>query len=392
MHNVRRRGILHTDRFGSRHRIVFACALLIAATVVAGFVICPKCGYENDDAREACTHCRGDLPGARQAQAAPPAEKPDPEPGPLSANLDAKGHLDPRFVERELQMAVEQFRERNVEMARFLLRNAAALDLLTDPHAPSKHSQQIVKMLKQCDTWGSSVKRRCGACNGGGQAQARMLGLDGRVEYRDVSGRACGECKGSGFVRAASTVGERKYSIGRAMNRYTTIQQGKKFVPIGGAWVPGDIERELSVRQTVQLKRSCPTPCRQCMGVGREDCDECKARGMVKCTNKECQNGMVRVVKEGSLVKATVSRTEKCKVCRGRALVGCEECVGKGSILCTKCSGTGERQLCPKCGGQGLAACRRCGGSGNYKGLPCPTCGGQGMSVCSSCSGDGRER
>ncbi len=374
-----------------RKVLLVAMLLLVATAAVAGFVICPKCGYENDAERTSCTHCRAGLP-ARPAPRVSPEPEPEPEPRPLSANLSGKGYLDPRIAEREMQMGREQLRQGNVEIGRLFLRNAAALDLLTDPHDPGKRSQEIVKLLEQCDSWGSTVKRDCPSCGGTGRAQMRMLGLDGEVNFRDVSGKVCWECKGKGFVRRSSTVSDRKFNIGRAMNRYTTIQQGKKFVPIGGTWVPGDIERELSIRQTVQLKRACPSPCERCMGVGREDCDDCKSLGRVKCPYDGCENGMVRVVKEGSLVKARVTRTEKCKECRGRSFVACEECVGRGSILCTRCSGTGERQICPKCGGQGLTTCRRCNGSGDYRGEPCPTCGAEGASLCSSCSGDGRTR
>jgi len=365
---------------------------LAVSLAVAGFVICPKCGYENDSVLTACTHCRGDLPGARPSRPETPEPEPDPSPRQDAANLDEKGYLNPRIVDREVAMAKEQLSRGNVEIGRLLLRNSAALDLLTDPRMPSKRSEEVVKLLTRCDSLGASVKRRCPACAGTGKSQARMLGLDGRVDFRDVPGRACGQCKGTGFVRGAGTVSDRKFNIGRAMNRYSTLQQGKKFVPIGGAWVPGDIEESLSIRQNVQLKRACPSPCPECLGVGREDCEECKAMARVKCPYDGCENGMVRIVKEGSLVKATVTRTQKCTECRARGFVACGECVGRGSILCEECGGTGERELCTKCGGQGLAACKRCNGSGNYRDETCSTCGGKGMSLCSSCSGDGKKR
>jgi hypothetical protein len=374
-----------------RIRALTASLLLAAIAAIAGFVVCPKCGYENNSALSACTHCRGELPGVRTA---PPAPLPEPESVPrrVAANLNPEGYLDPRLVEREVAMAKDHFRQGNVEIGRLLLRNAAALDLLTDPHEPSKRSEEILKLLSRCDSLGASVKRRCPACAGTGKGQARLTGLDGRVDFRDVPGKACGQCKGTGSVRGTGTVSDRKFNIGRAMNRYGTIQQGKKFVPIGGTWVPGDVEEDLTIRQTVQLKRACPAPCEECLGVGRSDCEECKALARVKCGRDGCENGMVRVVNEGTLVKARVSRTEKCRECRGRAFVACGECVGRGSVLCEECGGTGERKLCPKCGGQGLASCRRCNGSGKYRDEACSTCGEQGISLCSSCSGDGRKR
>lgn len=188
------------------------------------------------------------------------------------------------------------------------------------------------------------------------------------------------------------TIDELKYKMGRARKLYNMIQGGRKFVSIGRAWIPHQIEGKLSIKQTVLLKKALAAPCPYCAGLGRVQCHKCKGTGKIKCPNRKCVNGMVTVEKIGSLVKTSIKHTEKCRICGGRGWMECPECKGVGSVLCEKCNGTGERQFCSKCGGTGLIICSRCHGSGVYKEEVCPYCRGEGVIECSSCHGDGRKK
>jgi len=143
---------------------------------------------------------------------------------------------------------------------------------------------------------------------------------------------------------------------------------------VGDAWVPPSLEAELNVRQIVQLKRLCATPCDKCIGFGRIKCPKCDGTGSILCDNKGCKNGYIVSEKDGKLSPGKLRSTTKCPVCMGKGKISCEECNGNGNIICDKCGGTGERALCSRCNGNGFVFA------------------GEKMIICPACGGDGHKR
>ncbi|MFO7871803.1 MAG: zinc-ribbon domain-containing protein [Kiritimatiellia bacterium] len=321
--------------------IVFS---ICAVSALAQIVICPKCGYENTAGAETCRHCGAELPGAGSSGGGRDAE---------AGVRPSRAFLDVEVVEREARSGVKHLNSGDVYMARLLLRNATALNMLTPAGAGEDVAGVMLKKLRE-----SEIK-------------AGLLGKESRL--------------------SGSMLGRVRENMARAAKRFTMLQRSKKFVPVGGAWIPSNIERDLSTRQAVLLKRSIADFCFACGGVGRVKCPTCGGRGTVKCPNPECREGTVRVAVQGQLTKSKLINTRKCPVCNGTGTVSCEECNGIGTILCAKCRGTGERPLCDKCGGQGYLKCPKCSGTGVEDGEVCEECGGEGIVVCTSCNGDGRE-
>jgi hypothetical protein len=185
---------------------------------------------------------------------------------------------------------------------------------------------------------------------------------------------------------------ERKFRIGRAIRRYTTLQQARKYVSVGEAWVPGDIEMKLTSRQRARLKHATALPCSHCMGGGLSACKRCSGGGYIKCTNSKCENGLVEVELGGELEGLEpVIVKGPCETCKGTSAVKCETCKARGTVLCPKCEGTGERKDCGKCDGEGSVECTKCDGMGTYKNSMCRKCKGEGFIECSSCHGDGKK-
>lgn len=361
--------------------------LVCASVALCQIIVCPKCGYENPGDGAKCTHCEAELPGSDTKQ---PVETEPTDDAPVLSS--EKQYLDAKIVRKEMRLGRQYFREGDIEIARLFFVNAACLEMLTDPKVESDRSERILQYEKKCGAGGGVARAECPVCGGSGKYIMDTALLDGETVHKEVPGRSCDRCKGKGYIFKAGSLEQRKYRIGRAVKQYTMLQHGKKFIPVGGAWVPGEIEADLSRREIVLLKRATAAPCPDCVGLGRETCRKCNGARKVDCPNSECENGIITVAKGGELVKGKINRTEKCKTCRGRGRVACATCRGRGSILCKKCGGSGVRPLCRKCGGQGLVPCRKCKGAGTYKGEPCVDCQGQRIAECSSCGGDGRKR
>jgi len=322
-----------------------------------------------------------------------PAPETAPPPQTSPGEAPVKGaQVTEKIVAEELKLGKKYIQEGDLDLGRLFLKNASALDMLRPPGTDTRLSNEIQYLLSRCQAVGARVKRRCTECDGTGKRRVGIRRLRGEMEYL-ASMVNCDRCGGKGFFTDEGQASEGKFRVARALNTYTQLQQGRRYVPVGGAWIPADLESLLTIRQTVTLKRSTALPCEECMGVGRTDCEECKGTALVKCPNRDCENGWVEDEKAGQLSKLSVIRhRERCAICRGRGKAPCEDCTGRGSIVCEECGGTGQRALCSRCGGQGMAPCRRCRGSGTYRGAKCETCGSSGSSLCSSCNGEGRKK
>ncbi len=374
-------------RLVTKERILSVLVFMaIIPVVFSGILVCRKCGYESPEGSEICSHCKAKLPASQlkpQAEAAP------------GDNMLASGKLkwiDSKVIEDELNLALRYLDAGDFDLANLYAKNASALEILANPAVKEGRSDKIVEIRRKSETGGMSAGRKCHLCGGTGKFVLETTGLNNKTTKISVADKVCQQCNGTGKVLKPTTMDERRFKLGRAKNRFIELQQGRKFVPMGGAWVPAEFEGKFSVKQAVQVKRAVAAPCSECMGLGRMDCTKCKGLGEVKCTYSGCVNGKVEIEDEGKIVKGKDKKIVNCKMCNGNGFVPCLDCRGQGNLVCKKCSGSGERAVCVRCGGQGTIACRRCQGAGTVKDAPCQECRGDGVVECTACSGDGRKR
>jgi hypothetical protein len=367
------------------------CLSLIAlsAAVAAGaIVVCPKCGHEGASESSQCAHCGAQLP-------APPKQQEAPQPVIEAGHvLDASGrllYLAQRVVEDETALGEENLGQGKTEMACLLFYNASALDTLTDPATDKGRGERILQLIRRCQPAGTVVVA-CPACGGTGRRVVRREDAAGGLVVRQLPNKPCRICNGSGMATVCGGIEERKFARGRAESEYRLLQQGRKYAPVGRAWVPPGIPDKLSLRQSATLRRATAAPCGECMGFGRTDCAACKGKGYTPCPVARCVDGMLKVEIKSSWSDRERFRWERCQACRGTGRAACERCGGKGSLVCRACNGIGERAACARCGGEGFIACRRCNGTGKDRGVACAACGGEGVCLCAGCNGDGRRR
>ena len=329
-----------------RYILAFVAALsFVICLAVAEVLVCPRCGCENPHGALICEHCKAKLPEV--ITTVRPENRTD---GSYSLLPSGKFEfLGPAVVEEEIRLGRLYNATGEVEVAKLYFRNAAALDMLTNPSLANDRAARIAEFLKNHD-----------------------FGKGGAAW---------------------------KQNAAHSTGRYEMLQQGRKYVPMGGAWIPLAIESKLSVRQIVLVRRAATLPCQSCMGSGRLDCQKCKGTGEIKCTNSKCVKGIVKVEVANGLsgtkssgLEGRVVRSEKCKICGGRGLLTCPDCNGEKTFLCKDCNGTGAVPLCRSCGGEGFLSCKRCNGTGKEKSGVCSVCNGDGIVLCSSCNGDGRKK
>lgn len=360
---------------------------VVAGSLFAGVTVCGSCGWEVDSALPACGHCGAAVAVPDETGAAEPAE--DTPVGEGSERVDA---LIPDLdVDAEIKLYRDTSGKGDMDLALLFLKNAAILSVLSPSAGDQKRSAAIAGMLAESEGRGILVDAKCAACGGTGKRMMRISsiipGEDAKI--REVEGSACPVCKGRGIVRRSGNLDDRKFALGRAESRFSTIQQGRNYRRVGRAWLPASAAERLSVKQAALVRSSWPVPCDKCLGAGRTDCPECDSAGVVDCP--DCEGGNVFIKVEGTLVKGPISRSEKCKACKGIGVIACKKCSGTGGVLCKECSGRGDRPECGKCGAMGYTGCRKCGGTGRIEDAVCETCSGGGAVLCSTCNGEGRK-
>jgi hypothetical protein len=363
-------------------RIVAVVAVGVLTALPAWAIrVCSRCSYEVPDSSTNCTHC-----GASAPAAAPPVQRQAGGEPAVASVVTAD------LVEREIEAGSRQLRDGDPDVAASFLRNALALDLLTARDPASDRGERVRQLLERCVGKGATVKISCRECGGSGKMVLTMTGVDGKTISRK-SASACRACGGSGSLVRSGTVTDVRTARAAASKRYTALQQSRKFVPVGGAWVPVEIEPTLRSRDTAVLKRAVAPPCGGCLGLGVEDCRKCGAVGSRPCSNGRCKQGwVVERVTAGLEGQEDLQRKVKCRTCAGTGREICVACGGKCNVPCAVCTGTGERPVCGRCDGAGFLPCPRCAGGGDSRGVRCTTCAGEGVQLCSVCRGDGRKK
>jgi hypothetical protein len=361
--------------------LVSVIALLLAMTLSAWAIrVCNRCGYEVNEGAASCSHC-----GATVATNVVAVRSlPDREQGAFSADL----------VEKEIQEGLRHRAKGDIEVAAALFRNALALEQVVPDSGDSKRGEKIRRMLQEDGAGGSrQVQGPCPNCGGTGKTSFTAAVLDGKTASVPSS-VTCQKCEGSGKTMRAGSVSEAIASRSAGVKRYTELQQSRKYVAIGGAWVPLGMETNLTTRQTALLKKTAAPCCQTCMGTGGQECADCRGTGRQPCSNRKCSKGIV-VEKPADGLKGSdigLTRKVKCRTCTGTGYEVCAQCSGKGQVACAACNGSGDRPVCSRCDGAGTQLCAKCAGGGKVKGITCTTCRGETLVLCSSCKGDGRKR
>jgi len=355
------------------------------STACAALRICPACAYEASSAAVSCGHCGKALPAKETVRAVMPEERSGRGRGAVVSSA---------VVIAEGQLARKYLKAGQADLALFFARNALALEALTARDGASNLAKRAAELVEEAKSAARTLNRPCRSCDGSGKVIKKTGGLSPSEDFEKTFTRwqKCGTCGGRGVEVVQGLVADQMVARGKAMRSYEVLQRGRKTVHIGNAWVPAEAAEALSVRQTAMILAATASPCEDCQGFGRLDCDHCGGRGVERCRARGCEGGQVEKKRQSSLTKDSFTMRKRCPACDGRGFEPCEECDGRGSILCDECQGRGDRELCKRCNGQGFAACTRCKGAGRYRGEECPTCNAEGVELCRGCGGDGRKR
>ncbi len=366
--------------------ICLACSLW-----AAGLVICPKCGTEADANATVCPHCGAVLPAVKAEAAVPatPVAVTDKRPTTISDLAFDATRVDSRLADESLS--------KRPELAYSYYGNALALSRLVKREGlPAVAGKALAEKLERCRSLLAHTMRPCLACNGSGKSSVKFQSLAGDKSAQastsmSVSdGPPCPVCGGRGVVSAGRSAKELRGLIAQGHRDFETRQEAAGRIASGRVWAPTDLLALLDVKQQALLRTACPTPCAACMGIGIQDCSQCKGVGRIKCTNSGCLNGWIIQKSSNTLApKSAISHKERCPVCQGSGLMLCSDCNGLGSAACTSCNGTGRNAVCPECGGQGWEPCAKCQGTGSVGNKPCPDCQSKGDRLCPKCRGEG---
>ncbi len=375
---------------------VFVClSSVVVSAVIADWLICGKCGYENDADGKFCSHCGESLAGAQEISAEQTSE---PVPDVISevAKPEAPLSIEPGVIEAELQEVSEFLKKRNGWVAKLFCENAMALNMLAEDG--EQRWERVLKLLSDCEKAVRRTGKACPDCGGTGRLGRKMdsVTTSGTTVEMTLPDAACPRCRGSGRMVGVNALSVIKEQRNAAVKDYALLRTSRRWVSVGRAWVPPEYDRKLGIRQTCILKRTTGAMCEACLGLGRSGCTACNGTGAVKCDEEGCEDGIIVKQVAGlggdgdqAWRKEHVMRS-KCPACGGKGLQACPDCGGRASVACETCGGTGMRVICRKCDGQGFATCRKCAGSGRYRDRECASCRGEGVAICSTCLGDGR--
>jgi hypothetical protein len=356
---------------------------IVVTSVLAGYVICPKCGWENAEGSRYCSHCGEKLTGETNA-AAVVAEDPEE-----SGDVDESAYaVSSEIVESELKTAREYLEAGDSWLAFFYCDNAMALNMLAPPS--EERSDRVLQIHDLSGRQARTSGRMCTKCNGTGKISKSVSSpsLGGGTRTYQLPAKTCPACKGKGIIPGKSTLEQLRYDYGTSKQRYGVLRHGKRWEPVGEAWVPPGVVQGLNAREIATLKRVTGSRCPFCLGFGRITCEACGGTGETDCPN--CEDGTVVKELEES-IREDAKRELRTK-CHGTGKIKCLTCGGRKNVLCDTCSGDGKRPKCTKCDGSGLKSCRKCHGSGIYRGETCPLCRSCGVLLCTTCQGDGRAK
>ncbi len=365
--------------------LVLLCSMVVTCAL-AGYVICPRCASENGESSRFCSHCGVKIADGTNAVVAGESEIAE---RPVEGADNTQYVIDAAVVEAELKTATGHLKKGDSWLSFFYCNNAMALNMLSSPD--EKRSERVLQLHDLSGRQARTAGRTCPKCGGTGKIsrKASSSSLGGGTKTYTLPSTVCGECRGRRIIPGRVTLEQLRYDYGTAMQRYGVLRQGKRWSPVGEAWVPEGVAETLSDRETSTIKRVTGTRCPSCLGFGRTTCETCMGIGRMDC--EKCEDGTIIKELEDHIHESTKRELRaKCDTCHGTQKVRCTGCSGRKNILCYACSGDGKRPRCTKCDGAGLKSCRKCHGTGTYKEEPCKTCRACGAILCTTCHGDGR--
>ena len=369
--------------------------LILAATVVARVLLCPRCGHEIEPTQTPCPHCQNVLAPAPETVA----------PAPDAAPAAAGSVVLRSVVERELSAARTALDGDRPALAWLKARNLAGLLALSPDSAsmgPARTEVERAALAAMRDR-----DQVCPVCKGEGRKILLFVNVQGEPSRQKAPGQACPACQGTGRWPARPTEDQLAGAFTQAQRDFLQGMRDAGWKASGPAWLPPD-SGPLTVRQTAAARSAVAGPCESCRGLGLLGCEECRGAGRLPCSNDECVSGRVvcpdcqgtrrRQAEEDERTltrRCTTCRqtgVADCATCEGQGFLSCENCESRGEVKCERCDGRGERALCKGCSGEGVRACRRCKGSGTYRDAECMQCRGEGFELCSTCQGDGHAK
>lgn len=274
----------------------------------------------------------------------------------------------------------------------FFCENAMALNMLATNDV--SEADRILLLHQKCEKGVRHSVKPCPYCGGSGSLQKtiEVASLDGGVSSKKAGKGVCPACRGMGIVAGRAGLSAVEAVYGTSLGKYTVLRQGARWIPVGSAWIPPELDGKLNAKQIATMKRVSGARCPACLGFGQITCEKCGGVGKAKCPNNACSGGIVSKKLEKGLTTSPRELHVRCSVCDGLSFVRCSACSGGGSLACKTCNGTGKLPVCKRCDGGGVNVCSKCKGSGAVKDATCDTCGGCGAVLCTVCTGDGRKK
>jgi hypothetical protein len=363
--------------------------------------VCPKCGWEQAEDAEVCSHCREPLAGGTPSS---PAEA---VPEATNAATDVDGALADAG-ENILRRAQKYLEEEKSPLRAWILIRAGLPMAKASGRMPDPVLNKAERMELAAAKAMMTGSQTCPVCKGSGAGMQQFFTMAGERKFQPVPGLKCRACGGRGGLRMEDSIEDLQRRLTGPLLEMAQAFKGMGMVQVSGIWVPAGVTNSLTVKQKAALLKASASGCQECYRMGGSGCRACKGSGLIKCSASSCEYGMIlcpdcqgrkessRAGKYGSSSQTCRTCNQKglikCKECQGLGVTTCEECQGTGREACAACGGTGLRPECAKCDGSGLVKCSRCKGSGEYRNGICPECLGQKQRLCTSCGGTGHGR
>lgn len=193
----------------------------------------------------------------------------------------------------------------------------------------------------------------CSVCGGSGKAPAEDRGVRTATTGRTRFMAKCPACKGEGHLVRELLPEERLQRQRTQRQRFDREQLASGHEPVAGGYVAHGIAEGLPPDDFARLAKTCPRPCKTCLGLGIAPCRRCKGTGKI---TERVRND------KGETIESEIL----CPACRGSASQPCRRCQGEGLLpLCKKCNGMGTTLGKRRDNGPApVERCRACRGEG----------------------------
>lgn len=374
--------------------VLLGCVL----TVIGAVLTCPKCGYEQADGAEKCSHCNAELP----------------KPPPKVVQVVVKP-VKPTWAlaaDEDWRKSSEVAAQKKLWLAWFYARNAYTLNMMTEGTNTAR-AAKLIALQQSYEKQLRSSSVTCPRCKGTGRADIRIKMSSGREQIVHNDASHCKLCGGATTLPVTVRADLLNHARAQIKRDYDALQKDRGWTSINGVWLPADLSRDLALKERVQLLRTLGSPCVDCAGMGASACTKCDGAGWTKCSNMECESGTMPCTDCNGTGKPTKKATSAtyggkytsigsfcqtcngtgrvtCRICKSAAMLPCQACNSKALAVCKTCNGTGQNPVCSQCKGDGTMMCNRCRGAGKIRDTACAECAGDGQIMCQSCKGVGR--